>query len=81
MIADQLIARLQYIHAKGVVHRDVKPENLLVGRGKYGNILYITDLGIAWSEQTHTIKRAGRFMGTARYASIRGHRGEGILTT
>ncbi|KAL9060053.1 MAG: hypothetical protein Q9162_000903 [Coniocarpon cinnabarinum] len=79
MVADQLIARFQYIHRKGVIHRDVKPENLLLGIGKYGNIVYVTDLGVAWSEHTLAVKQTGRLIGTARYASIRGHRGEGIL--
>ena len=43
LIADQAVSRLQYIHNKGFLHRDVKPDNFLMGVGKRGNILYITD--------------------------------------
>jgi len=47
MIADQLIRRLQYIYSRDVIYRDIKPENFLVGTGKNGNCIYVTDLGLA----------------------------------
>ena len=77
MLADQLIARLQYLHSRDVIHRDVKPENFLMGRGKGGNQLYVTDLGLAWSEFAATSQRSRSLIGTARFASTNGHRGNG----
>ncbi|RAH71104.1 double-time [Aspergillus aculeatinus CBS 121060] len=47
MIADQLLRRMQHIHAAGYIHQDIKPENLLMGRGRKGHTLYISDFGLA----------------------------------
>jgi serine/threonine protein kinase len=47
LIADQAISRIQYIHSKGILHRDIKPDNFLMGVGRQGNILYAIDFGIA----------------------------------
>jgi serine/threonine protein kinase len=41
LLADQIIARLQYVHSKNVIHRDIKPENLVMGLGKNGNGVYV----------------------------------------
>ncbi|KEF55611.1 uncharacterized protein A1O9_08361, partial [Exophiala aquamarina CBS 119918] len=38
---------LQSLHTTGYLHRDIKPENFLRGTGKQGNIVYMTDLGLA----------------------------------
>lgn len=81
MLADQLICRLEYIHSKRVLHRDVKPENFLMGVGKHGNQVYVTDLGLATERRNAQVKpttaRASNpnLIGTARFASVNGHLG------
>jgi serine/threonine protein kinase len=37
LLTDQLIPRFQYIRSKGYIHRDIMPDNLLMGTGKQGN--------------------------------------------
>ena len=45
MIALQGIDRLEYIHSKDVIHRDIKPQNFLMGK-KDPKIIYLTDFGL-----------------------------------
>ncbi|KAG6007696.1 hypothetical protein E4U21_005657 [Claviceps maximensis] len=77
LIADQCIRRLKYIHDKGYLHCDVKPDNFLLGVGRNGNIIYTIDFGLARDfEQSdgrgiHDHRPVG---GTTRYASINNHR-------
>ena len=47
MISDQMIARLQFLHNKNFIHRDVKPDNFLIGLGRKSNILYMIDFGLS----------------------------------
>jgi casein kinase 1 alpha len=37
MLADQMIGRVEYIHSKNFVHRDIKPDNFLMGKAKGGH--------------------------------------------
>ncbi|KAF8304841.1 putative casein kinase, delta isoform [Trypanosoma cruzi] len=36
MLAEQMIARIEFVHSKSVIHRDMKPDNFLMGTGKKG---------------------------------------------
>jgi casein kinase 1 alpha len=37
MLADQMIGRIEYIHNKNFIHRDIKPDNFLMGIGRHCN--------------------------------------------
>eukprot|EP01039_Chlorochromonas_danica_P001315 gene1315-1436_t len=81
MLADQMLHRLEYIHSRSYIHRDVKPDNFLIGTGSRKHICHIIDFGLAKKYQD---PRTGRHIpylegknltGTARYASINTHLG------
>ena len=58
---------LAYAHARGVIHRDVKPENIMIERGT--NRALVTDFGIARSERSPSLTGEGHVVGTAHYMS------------
>ncbi|CAE8602451.1 unnamed protein product [Polarella glacialis] len=47
MLADQMINRVEYMHAKNFIHRDIKPDNFLIGLSKKANQVHIIDFGLA----------------------------------
>ena len=47
MLADQMISRVEYVHNKNFIHRDIKPDNFLMGVGRHCNKLYLIDFGLA----------------------------------
>jgi serine/threonine-protein kinase len=66
-------AGLDYAHRKGVVHRDVKPGNLLRGVDR---VIKLADFGIAKATEQSSITQAGSVLGTASYLSPEQGRGE-----
>lgn len=81
LLADQTISRIEYIHSKNFIHRDIKPDNFLMGLAKKGNLVYIIDFGLAKKfrdPRTHqhiAYRENKNLTGTARYASINTHMG------
>lgn len=81
MLADQMIANIEYVHSKNFIHRDIKPDNFVMGIGRHCNRLYIIDFGLAKKyrdsrTRQHILYREDKNLtGTARYASINAHRG------
>ena len=72
---EQACAGLGHAHERGVVHRDVKPANLLV---RTDGILKVTDFGIAQAGGGTTLTQAGTLLGTASYIAPEQARGEPI---
>ncbi|CAK61633.1 unnamed protein product (macronuclear) [Paramecium tetraurelia] len=79
MLGDQMIQRIEYIHTKQFLHRDIKPDNFLIGLGKKATRVYILDFGLAkryLTKEGHIPYREGKSLtGTARYASVNTHLG------
>ncbi|KAF8388794.1 hypothetical protein HHK36_025474 [Tetracentron sinense] len=81
MLADQMINRVEFFHAKSFLHRDIKPDNFLMGLGRRANQVYIIDFGLAkkyrdTSTHQHIPYRENKNLtGTARYASMNTHLG------
>ena len=72
LIAEQALARLRYMHGKKCLHCDIKPSNLLMGRGRQGSLLYVTDFGSArWVHDTERRSpHKSFFNGTRDYTSV-----------
>ena len=80
MIALQCLDRLEYIHSKDIIHRDIKPLNITIGK-ENPNIIYLIDFGFAHKyRSTRTGKHIKynnikKILGSMRYLSINANKG------
>ena len=81
MIADQILSRLEFLHMKGFVHRDLKANNFMIGNSDKKNIIYIIDFGLAKrftdpKTGAHIIQKFNKsVMGTLRFCSLNATKG------
>jgi serine/threonine protein kinase len=65
-LGEEICAGLAHAHERGVIHRDIKPHNILLDENRH---VKVADFGIARALDTTQATRTGSFLGTALYAS------------
>ena len=76
MLGIQMVDRIEYVHSRKIIHRDIKPDNFVIGRGLKSHIVYVLDFGLSKKYRSsktlkhYPIIKSKNLTGTARYASI-----------
>jgi len=82
LLVDQMLSIIEFFHKKQYLHRDVKPDNFLMGVGDKANQVFVIDLGLTKKiqRQRFSVGQIGcqlvhPMVGTVRYAGIHAHLG------
>ena len=75
MVGIQVLNRIEELHNIGYLHRDIKPDNFLIGLDTNKDIIYLIDLGLSKIFNKKSYKKTCSFKGTLRYSSLRNHKG------
>jgi serine/threonine protein kinase len=74
-----MLSRIEIVHSKDYIHRDIKPDNFLIGMGKKSDMVYIIDFGLAKrficpKTGLHVERKQKQGVtGTIRYCSLDAH--------
>ena len=72
-----MIQRLSFIHSVDYIHRDLKPDNFLIGTDGNEDKIYLLDFGLSKKFMNHKkhieFRQNWKLIGTTRYASINAH--------
>ena len=81
MVGLQMINVLEFIHNKNIIHRDIKPDNFVMGLDELSQYVYLLDFGLAKQYRNsltliqYPLINRKKLVGTARYASINALKG------
>lgn len=80
-LIEMMLCRIEFVHSRFIIHRDIKPHNFLMGRGTLDRLVHIIDFGLAKKYRDsktldHIPYKEGKTLtGTARYVSVSTHIG------
>lgn len=74
-LAIQIISILEFIHTNGIIHRDIKPDNFMIGIKEKSHFIYLSDFGLSSkildeNGEHKPYEEMLKFVGNVRFGSI-----------